>query len=172
MWHGTTKERADSIVLQSFDTRLCRPPHLWGRGTYFSTRPDYTHHYAKPDEDNNRYLFLARVLVGRHTVGRADHMRPPPIRSANRPAQEATAAPPPSPSPADPSSSSSTSAQPTGQATTSTDPATASNGPDKKSDEEVENSCSGFYTSCTDDSSPPSIFVIFENYHVSSVFEI
>jgi hypothetical protein len=42
---------------------------LYGRGVYFSSRASYSHSYATPNAKGERCMFLARVLIGKTTVG-------------------------------------------------------------------------------------------------------
>jgi hypothetical protein len=41
----------------------------YGNGVYFSSRADYSHFYAVPNNRGERCIFFARVLVGYPTLG-------------------------------------------------------------------------------------------------------
>jgi hypothetical protein len=42
---------------------------LYGFGVYFSSRATYSHDYAKPNTNQERFMFVARVLIGKATKG-------------------------------------------------------------------------------------------------------
>ena len=73
LYHGTSYDVADAICFQNFDFRLCgKNATMFGKGTYFSTTASYSHIFAKPDSKGYHYMFIAKVLVGRHAaVGHA-----------------------------------------------------------------------------------------------------
>lgn len=52
---------------------------LYGNGVYFARDASYStqSRYSPPDAAKNRYLYLARVLVGEYTVGRPEMITPP-----------------------------------------------------------------------------------------------
>jgi poly [ADP-ribose] polymerase 7/11/12/13 len=41
----------------------------YGVGVYFSSNAAYSHGYAKPNSKGERCMFVARVLVGKTTIG-------------------------------------------------------------------------------------------------------
>ena len=69
LYHGTSYDVTDAIRFQNFDFRLCgKNATSFGKGTYFSTSASYSHHYSQPDSKGYYYMFIAQVLVGRHSV--------------------------------------------------------------------------------------------------------
>jgi poly [ADP-ribose] polymerase 7/11/12/13 len=42
---------------------------LYGFGVYFSTNAVYSHVYAIPNANGERCMFIARVLIGKTTLG-------------------------------------------------------------------------------------------------------
>ena len=56
------------ICVQNFDWRLYgKNATKFGKGSYFATDASYSLKYTKPDSDNIRYMFVAKVLAGRYT---------------------------------------------------------------------------------------------------------
>ncbi|CAF1449255.1 unnamed protein product, partial [Didymodactylos carnosus] len=51
---------------------------VYGCGVYFSENAKYSHDYAKVNSNNERTMFLARILVGRTAVGTKGQKVPPP----------------------------------------------------------------------------------------------
>ena len=69
LFHGTSYDVADAICFQNFDFRLCgKNATMYGKGSYFSTSARYSHNYSEPDSKGCYYMFIAQVLVGRHTA--------------------------------------------------------------------------------------------------------
>lgn len=53
---------------------------MHGRGVYFAHDASYSARstYSPPDVNGERYIYLARVLVGEFTVGNSGMLVPPP----------------------------------------------------------------------------------------------
>lgn len=49
-----------------------------GKGVYFARDASFSKAYATPSTDGSRYMYLARVLVGRHCQGNPELVEPPP----------------------------------------------------------------------------------------------
>lgn len=49
-----------------------------GRGVYFATAASFSQLYTTPSNDDSRYMYLARVLVGRCCQGNPKLVVPPP----------------------------------------------------------------------------------------------
>ena len=85
LFHGTPDEATvRCICYQNFDPRMYgRHGTVYGKGAYFSTSAKYSHQYTRPcwktDGRTRRYMFFARVLVGKSTVGNPELQRPPPV---------------------------------------------------------------------------------------------
>ena len=51
---------------------------VYGNGAYFAVDPKYsTQGYSKPDQLGHKRMYLARVLVGDYTTGKAGLLSPP-----------------------------------------------------------------------------------------------
>lgn len=51
---------------------------MYGNGVYFAVDPCYSAQgYAKPDQRGHKRMYLARVLVGDFTTGKAGLIAPP-----------------------------------------------------------------------------------------------
>jgi len=83
LFHGTPDEATvRCIFYQNFDPRMHgRHGTVYGKGVYFSATAEYSHHYTQPCLKNGgrRFMFYARVLVGKSTIGKSDLQRPPPV---------------------------------------------------------------------------------------------
>ena len=52
----------------------------YGRGAYFAKTSKYSHSYTQlVDSTGSRYMFFARVLVGKSVLGTSNDKRPPPL---------------------------------------------------------------------------------------------
>ncbi|XP_032833032.2 protein mono-ADP-ribosyltransferase PARP12 [Petromyzon marinus] len=97
LFHGTRPKHVVPICQQNIDWRL-RGAHgtAYGEGSYFARDASYSHTYSKGRKGTapaSAAMFLARVLVGRYTCGKAGYVRPPAIKaspstSAGQPAPE------------------------------------------------------------------------------------
>ena len=76
LFHGTDSiDTVRGIAINNFDHRLSgKNATIYGEGAYFATNAKYSHGYTKPPE---RFMFLARVLVGEYTKGESSYKRPP-----------------------------------------------------------------------------------------------
>ncbi|XP_051900643.1 protein mono-ADP-ribosyltransferase TIPARP-like [Pristis pectinata] len=80
LFHGTSPPSIDGICKHNFDPRVSgRHATLYGQGSYFARKSSYSHRYARRSEEGIHYMFLSKVLVGRHTVGKPTMRRPPAI---------------------------------------------------------------------------------------------
>ncbi|XP_071380642.1 protein mono-ADP-ribosyltransferase PARP14-like [Centroberyx affinis] len=79
LFHGTGSKSIDLINSQGFN-RSYAGAHgaMLGNGSYFAVGPAYSAGgYAKPDAARHKCMYLARVLVGDFTQGRAGIVTPP-----------------------------------------------------------------------------------------------
>ncbi len=83
VFHGTVKNALEGICRNNFDPRLAGLNGAsLGYGTYFATTASYSNRYSGLNGgDNVRHMFLAKVLVGKTTLGRSDYRRPPLLNS-------------------------------------------------------------------------------------------
>ncbi|XP_034053163.1 LOW QUALITY PROTEIN: protein mono-ADP-ribosyltransferase PARP15-like [Gymnodraco acuticeps] len=56
---------------------------MYGNGSYFAVSATFSQGYAKPDIRNHMRMYLAKVLVGDFTTGRAGMITPPTKSSSN-----------------------------------------------------------------------------------------
>ena len=52
---------------------------MYGNGVYFATNASYSMTYTRPDSNNLRHMYLARVVVGFYVEGRKGLLVPPPL---------------------------------------------------------------------------------------------
>ncbi|UJR24224.1 hypothetical protein I4U23_027191 [Adineta vaga] len=70
LFHGCPENAANSIVAECFD-RSFAGAHatLYGVGAYFSSNAAFSHTYSGANSNGERRMFLARVLIGKTTIG-------------------------------------------------------------------------------------------------------
>jgi len=80
LFHGTPDERTVRCICnQNFDPRMYgRHGTVYGKGVYFSTTAKYSNQYTTTNF-GRRFMFLARVLVGKSAPGKSELQRPPPV---------------------------------------------------------------------------------------------
>ncbi|CAF3698920.1 unnamed protein product [Rotaria sp. Silwood1] len=72
LYHGCCEQAANLIIEDCFNRSFAGVNGTaFGVGVYFSSNAAYSHHFAKPNSSGERCMFLARVLVGKTTVGNA-----------------------------------------------------------------------------------------------------
>ncbi|KAI4900851.1 hypothetical protein NFI96_003772 [Prochilodus magdalenae] len=79
LFHGTGSENIDKIDDRGFN-RSYAGMHgaVYGNGAYFAVDPKYSAQgYSKPDQLGHSRMYLARVLVGDYTTGKAGLLSPP-----------------------------------------------------------------------------------------------
>ncbi|XP_060765229.1 protein mono-ADP-ribosyltransferase PARP14-like isoform X2 [Neoarius graeffei] len=79
LFHGTGSDNIDKINERGFN-RSYAGMHgaVYGNGVYFAVDPSYSAQgYAKPDLQGHKRMYLARVLVGDFTTGKAGLLAPP-----------------------------------------------------------------------------------------------
>lgn len=81
LFHGTTKKASASICRSNFDPRVAGVNGVsFGYGTYFATEASMSNRFsATAVTQKVRHMFLAKVLVGKVSVGKADYRLPPPL---------------------------------------------------------------------------------------------
>ncbi|XP_069121341.1 E3 ubiquitin-protein ligase MIB2-like isoform X2 [Argopecten irradians] len=79
LFHGTVPEAVDVITKQNFDMRLAggRVGTLLGKGTYFAHEAKTSDGYAAYDDKRHKFMFMAKVLVGKYCIGNGEFTRPP-----------------------------------------------------------------------------------------------
>ncbi|KAM9334659.1 protein mono-ADP-ribosyltransferase TIPARP-like [Symphorus nematophorus] len=86
LFHGTTKEASEEICHNNFDPRVAGVNGTsYGFGSYFATTASFSNTYsARVGPDEVRHMFLAKVLVGKMSIGRTNYRRPPPLNSKTK----------------------------------------------------------------------------------------
>ncbi|XP_043935556.1 protein mono-ADP-ribosyltransferase TIPARP-like [Protopterus annectens] len=83
LFHGTTENSVTAIYKLNFDPRVSgKNGTHYGDGTYFAQNAQYSNTYAIPSNNGCRYMFLAKVLVGKYARGFSSYRRPPPLQSS------------------------------------------------------------------------------------------
>ncbi|KAJ8391030.1 hypothetical protein AAFF_G00096510 [Aldrovandia affinis] len=79
LFHGTTEDFSKEICLNNFDPRVSgKNGVVYGQGSYFARDASYSDTYAHASNEGGcQHMFLAKVLVGKMTVGKTKFCRPP-----------------------------------------------------------------------------------------------
>ncbi|UJR15414.1 hypothetical protein I4U23_002361 [Adineta vaga] len=78
LFHGCTETAANSIVEECFNRSFAGiNGTVYGRGAYFAANANYSHQYALPNANGDRYMFVVSVLVGKSTLGNTSMKVPP-----------------------------------------------------------------------------------------------
>ncbi|KAH3846128.1 protein mono-ADP-ribosyltransferase PARP12-like isoform X1 [Dreissena polymorpha] len=79
LFHGTDSlDTVRGICVNNFDFRLCgKNATAYGQGAYFARDAKYSHTFTKPDENMERFMLQANVLIGNYTKGDPQYRRPP-----------------------------------------------------------------------------------------------
>ncbi|XP_072288656.1 protein mono-ADP-ribosyltransferase PARP14-like [Eucyclogobius newberryi] len=79
LFHGTGPNSIDLINKHGFNRSYAGTnAAMHGNGSYFAVDPGYSvRGYSKPDPKGHKRLYVALVLVGEHTQGRAGMITPP-----------------------------------------------------------------------------------------------
>ncbi|XP_051478711.1 protein mono-ADP-ribosyltransferase PARP14-like [Apus apus] len=81
LFHGTTASSLSNINYNGFNRAFAgKNAAAIGNGTYFAVNASYSARdtYSRPDKNNRRYMYLARVLTGQYCAGRRGLRTPPP----------------------------------------------------------------------------------------------
>ncbi|XP_072255436.1 protein mono-ADP-ribosyltransferase TIPARP-like [Pyxicephalus adspersus] len=82
LFHGTNSNHVEAIFNQNFDPRVSgKNGTIYGKGSYFARDASYSHGYSPATPEGHHFMFLAKVLVGRATVGNSTYTRPPPLKN-------------------------------------------------------------------------------------------
>ncbi|XP_013923578.1 PREDICTED: poly [ADP-ribose] polymerase 10 [Thamnophis sirtalis] len=85
LYHGTTEESSHEICQHGFNRSFCgKNATHYGHGVYFAVKACLSarDQYSPRSPDGNKYIFVARTLVGDYTAGNAS-MRAPPLREGD-----------------------------------------------------------------------------------------
>ncbi|XP_060922369.1 protein mono-ADP-ribosyltransferase PARP14-like isoform X2 [Limanda limanda] len=80
LYHGTSAESCDCIEKDRFDRNYAGKNAVrYGKGVYFAVNAEYSaKNFCPRDTSGLGRLYVARVLTGRYTVGKAELNAPPP----------------------------------------------------------------------------------------------
>ncbi|CAB1346040.1 unnamed protein product [Coregonus sp. 'balchen'] len=83
LFHGTVRDFIEDICHNNFDPRVSGVNGFtYGYGSYFAGDASYSNTFAAVSPDAGvRHMFLAKVLVGKVSVGKRTYRRLPPVRS-------------------------------------------------------------------------------------------
>ncbi|XP_065146256.1 uncharacterized protein [Paramisgurnus dabryanus] len=82
LFHGTGPDKIDHINHHGFNRSFAgMNGAMYGNGTYFAVDPSYSARgYSQPDASGHKRMYLAKVLVGDYTRGKAGMLVPPAKR--------------------------------------------------------------------------------------------
>ncbi|CAF3262026.1 unnamed protein product [Rotaria sp. Silwood2] len=70
LYHGCPEKSANSIIQDCFNRSFAGVNGTtYGVGVYFSSNAVYSHDYAQPNANEERCMFVSRVLIGKTTMG-------------------------------------------------------------------------------------------------------
>ncbi|CAF0939565.1 unnamed protein product [Rotaria sordida] len=78
LFHGCRESRSAEAIIHDCFNRSHAVNCAVGQGIYFATQAMISHGYTQPDANRLRHMFMARVLVGRTTVGSSSTRICPP----------------------------------------------------------------------------------------------
>ncbi|CAF0992466.1 unnamed protein product [Rotaria sordida] len=78
LFHGCRESRSAEAIIHDCFNRSHAVNCAAGQGIYFATQAMISHGYTQPDANRLRHMFMARVLVGRTTVGSSSMRICPP----------------------------------------------------------------------------------------------
>ncbi|KAJ3591548.1 hypothetical protein NHX12_006681 [Muraenolepis orangiensis] len=86
LYHGSTAEICQKVNSYGFNRSFCgRNATLYGNGTYFCKNSCYScdDQFSNPDAQGVKYMYQARVLVGKPCLGIRDMIEPTPLDPSN-----------------------------------------------------------------------------------------
>ncbi|UJR28929.1 hypothetical protein I4U23_010148 [Adineta vaga] len=69
LFHGCRRSESAEAIIQDCFNRSHAVNCAAGQGIYFAIQSYTSHRYTSPDANGLRYMFMARVLIGKTTVG-------------------------------------------------------------------------------------------------------
>jgi hypothetical protein len=81
LFYGTKSELAARCIChQNIDPRMFHANFMYGKGAHFTMTSILSHQFTQHDAGaDSRFMFMARVLVGRSALGSSGCYRPPPL---------------------------------------------------------------------------------------------
>ncbi|XP_034554224.1 protein mono-ADP-ribosyltransferase PARP14-like isoform X1 [Notolabrus celidotus] len=86
LFHGTSEDTVDQINEHGFNRSFAGKNDVdCGKGTYFAVKASHSSSdtYSKPNQNQEKFMYLCRVLTGEFTLGQQDMIQPPPKGSAS-----------------------------------------------------------------------------------------
>ncbi|CAL8320718.1 unnamed protein product [Merluccius merluccius] len=86
LYHGSTVEICQKVNNYGFNRSFCgRNAIAYGKGTYFAKQSWYScnDQYSSPDAQGVKYMYQARVLVGKPCLGVTNMVEPTPLDPSN-----------------------------------------------------------------------------------------
>ncbi|KAJ3592381.1 hypothetical protein NHX12_007508, partial [Muraenolepis orangiensis] len=86
LYHGSTAQICQKVNNYGFNRSFCgRNATVYGNGTYFGKESWYScaDQYSNPDAQGVKYMYQARVLVGKPCLGIKDMIEPTPLDPSN-----------------------------------------------------------------------------------------
>ncbi|XP_059896101.1 protein mono-ADP-ribosyltransferase PARP14-like isoform X5 [Gadus macrocephalus] len=86
LYHGTTAKICQKVNSNGFNRSFCgRNATVYGNGTYFAKQSWYSCNdtYSNPDAQGLKYMYQARVLVGKPCLGTPGMVEPAPLDPNN-----------------------------------------------------------------------------------------
>ncbi|KAK3587573.1 hypothetical protein CHS0354_004863 [Potamilus streckersoni] len=86
LYHGTNPDAVDLICHANFDFRMAGESTgaRYGQGAYFASEARYSDAYATPDDKKHKFMFVAKVLVGKYCLGYQEYKKPPYLDDENK----------------------------------------------------------------------------------------
>jgi len=79
LWHGSSCKSKNIMEKDGFSSQFAKDYRMWGRAIYFAQLANYSHNYAEILSKNERCLFFASVLTGKHIeMASNSNLRVPP----------------------------------------------------------------------------------------------
>ncbi|XP_067833081.1 protein mono-ADP-ribosyltransferase PARP14-like [Heptranchias perlo] len=84
LFHGTKAENCDSINKRGFNRSFAgQNGTSFGQGVYFAVKASQSSSYSPLDGNNQRHMYLSRVLTGRCVQGSTEFKSPPTVPRSN-----------------------------------------------------------------------------------------
>ncbi|XP_069010893.1 poly(ADP-ribose) polymerase family member 14-related sequence 1 isoform X2 [Embiotoca jacksoni] len=85
LFHGTCEDTVPTINMHGFNRSYAgKNAAAYGNGTYFAVNAKYSEHdtYSKPNKNQEKFMYVCRVLTGDFTTGQSGMITPPPKAGA------------------------------------------------------------------------------------------
>jgi hypothetical protein len=79
LFHGASADAVDYICKTNVDFQRGKNDTPYGKGAYFYLSSKNADMISTPDDRGHKFIFMAKVLVGKVCVGKSAFEQPPPI---------------------------------------------------------------------------------------------